>query len=334
MNCCAYSEQVNSEIILDQKAGIQFCEGEPRYDMKFGGGIIDKATVMKASEIPVTPCGLPDCYKCTDIHVDQEMDTTARLSFIRSTALLRFATKDELTEQHYVLLTTRMYGYALQERRWHAFNVEHVLDHEVDSKKLQDSNKSFDDLVLPDAHKKLLRALISNQTRQFRPASTTPTVDTSSTFGTPEDMSMDLVRGKGKGVIILLHGVPGVGKTSTAECVAFHLGRPLFPITCGDLGVDANTVEERLEEYFRLASQWGCVLLLDEADVFLARRSEDQLKRNALVSGKEIMISRNDANTDDTNSVPQSPRVLLWSANAYHQSCRLIRRSVSFAYPR
>ncbi|CAN9337290.1 unnamed protein product [Alternaria alternata] len=262
-------EKVNSEIILDQKAGIQFCEGEPRYDMKFGGGIIDKATVMKASEIALTPCGLTDCFKCTDIHVDQEMDTTARLSFIRSTDLLRFATKDELTEQHYVLLTTRMYGYALQERRWHAFNVEHVLDHEVDSKKLQDSNKSFDDLQPDQA---ISTCINDSNSRYFEH------------LWNPEDMSMDLVRGKGKGVIILLHGVPGVGKTSTAECVAFHLGRPLFPITCGDLGVDANTVEERLEEYFRLASQWGCVLLLDEADVFLARRSEDQLKRNALVS--------------------------------------------------
>jgi hypothetical protein len=77
----------------------------------------------------------------------------------------------------------------------------------------------------------------------------------------------------------------------------------LFPITCGDLGVDANTVEERLEEYFRLTSQWRCVLLLDEADVFIARRSEDQLKQNALVSGKEIMISRNDVNTNDVNSI-------------------------------
>lgn len=77
----------------------------------------------------------------------------------------------------------------------------------------------------------------------------------------------------------------------------------MFPITCGDLGVDANTVEERLEEYFRLTSQSGYVLLLDEADVFLARRSEDQLRQNALVSNKEIMISRNDVNTDDVNSI-------------------------------
>lgn len=43
----------------------------------------------------------------------------------------------------------------------------------------------------------------------------------------------DLVRGKGEGLIILLHGVPGVGKTSTAECVAEYTGRPLFALTCG-----------------------------------------------------------------------------------------------------
>lgn len=44
----------------------------------------------------------------------------------------------------------------------------------------------------------------------------------------------DLVRGKGKGLIVLLHGVPGVGKTSTAECVAEYTGRPLYSLTCGE----------------------------------------------------------------------------------------------------
>ena len=81
----------------------------------------------------------------------------------------------------------------------------------------------------------------------------------------------------------------GVGKTSTAECVATQLGRPLFPITCGDLGTDAEAVEDRLEEYFHLAQRWGCVLLLDEADVFLAKRTTGDLRRNALVSGKSLV---------------------------------------------
>lgn len=53
----------------------------------------------------------------------------------------------------------------------------------------------------------------------------------------------------------------------------------------GDLGVTAATVERALEEKFHLAQVWDCVLLLDEADVFLAERSRDDIKRNALVSG-------------------------------------------------
>ena len=70
----------------------------------------------------------------------------------------------------------------------------------------------------------------------------------------------------GKGLIILLHGEPGVGKTSTAECIADYTKRPLYPITCGDIGDRADKVEENLEKTFQLAHKWGCVLLLDEAE--------------------------------------------------------------------
>lgn len=104
------------------------------------------------------------------------------------------------------------------------------------------------------------------------------------TLGSENSHQVDLVRGKGKGLIILLHGVPGVGKTSTAECVAAYTKRPLFPITCGDIGQTAQEVEKNLEDIFLLARSWGCVLLLDEADVFLAKRQVDSVERNALVS--------------------------------------------------
>ncbi|KAM3066176.1 hypothetical protein ACMFMF_010492 [Clarireedia jacksonii] len=81
-------------------------------------------------------------------------------------------------------------------------------------------------------------------------------------------VGMDLIQGKGSGCIILLHGVPGVGKTSTA----------------GDIGIEPGDVEENMENHFRLAHRWGCVLLLDEADVFLAKRDQRDVQRNGLVS--------------------------------------------------
>lgn len=44
-------------------------------------------------------------------------------------------------------------------------------------------------------------------------------------------------------------------------------------------------MEKRLLKWFQLAEKWDAVMLIDEADVFLERRSTNDLKRNSLVSG-------------------------------------------------
>ncbi|KAK0628740.1 P-loop containing nucleoside triphosphate hydrolase protein, partial [Bombardia bombarda] len=86
----------------------------------------------------------------------------------------------------------------------------------------------------------------------------------------------------GQGLIILLHGAPGTGKTLTAECAASSTKRPLFSMTCGDLGALPSEVEASLEHSFHLAQTWGCVLLLDEADTFLSTRAKGDIIRNNL----------------------------------------------------
>ncbi|KXH50781.1 ATPase [Colletotrichum simmondsii] len=94
----------------------------------------------------------------------------------------------------------------------------------------------------------------------------------------------DLVAGKGEGLVILLHGPPGVGKTLTAECVAESFKKPLYMVTAGDLGTDPRLLEITLAEIFERAVAWDAILLLDEADIFLQDRDYDNLQRNALVS--------------------------------------------------
>ncbi|KAL2857203.1 AAA family ATPase [Aspergillus pseudoustus] len=93
----------------------------------------------------------------------------------------------------------------------------------------------------------------------------------------------DIVENKGKGLIALLTGSPGVGKTLTAEAVAEVTKRPLYVVATGELGIDADEVDRRLETILEITRRWGCVLLIDEADVFLAARGKD-LARDALVS--------------------------------------------------
>jgi len=93
----------------------------------------------------------------------------------------------------------------------------------------------------------------------------------------------DLITGKGGGCIFLLHGSPGVGKTLTAEAVCEHLSIPLYMITVGELGTTPAELEKNLHEILELSALWGCGILLDEADIFLEKRSKTDILRNAMV---------------------------------------------------
>lgn len=62
------------------------------------------------------------------------------------------------------------------------------------------------------------------------------------------------------------------------------------PNCIGDLGTTAKEVEVELEKNFALASRWGCILLLDEADVFLSARERTDFIRNGLVAGRFLSL--------------------------------------------
>lgn len=123
---------------------------------------------------------------------------------------------------------------------------------------------AFDRLVLDSTKGDLIRALVTVQAET--------------------KLAPDIMEGKGNGLVILLHGAPGTGKTLTAETVAELAQKPLYRVTCGDIGIKPDQVEKYLESVLHIGTIWDCVVLLDEADVFLEERSPMDLKRNALVS--------------------------------------------------
>ncbi|KAI0844791.1 hypothetical protein F5Y00DRAFT_187398 [Daldinia vernicosa] len=176
----------------------------------------------------------------------------------------------ELREEDLVLLPKRMFAYALRERRFVPINI-HFL------KPIRREQGVFENLKILKDYKDIVRGLVASH---FQKKSLERRYVDMSTEGPGQD----LIQNKGRGLVVLLHGVPGVGKTATAEAVAMEYRKPLFVITCGDLGLTPSAVENSLNNVFRLANLWDCVLLLDEADVFLSQRSKVDMKRNALVS--------------------------------------------------
>ncbi|KAI1179267.1 P-loop containing nucleoside triphosphate hydrolase protein [Nemania sp. FL0916] len=166
-----------------------------------------------------------------------------------------------------VLLPRRIFGYVLRERRFSRLDVT-CLQWSTEQNKT-----NLDNIEMNDNHRKIIRSAVSSHFRaqQREKELNIPT------------LNIDAIRGKGKGLTILLHGAPGVGKTATAEAVALENKKPLFPITCGDLGTKPDIVDKTLRDIFRYAHLWECILLLDEADIFLTQRERNSLERNALV---------------------------------------------------
>ncbi len=92
----------------------------------------------------------------------------------------------------------------------------------------------------------------------------------------------DIVEGKSGGTTVLCAGPAGVGKTLTAEVYSEIIQRPLYRVHSGQLGLNVAEMEKALQDTLIRAQRWGAVMLIDEADVYIRRRS-DSLASNAVV---------------------------------------------------
>lgn len=165
---------------------------------------------------------------------------------------------DAISAEDFMICDFQIPGFSLFDKKWCFFAVDFIRDVEF-------NNTAFQQLLLPKNHKELVHALVKNH-------------------GT--DDFDDLIKGKGKGLVFVLHGTPGVGKTFTAESIADDVRKPLYVVNSGELGVSPSVVEEHLNSALSLATQWGAIVLIDEADVFLEQRTIHDLTRNCLVSCK------------------------------------------------
>jgi len=89
------------------------------------------------------------------------------------------------------------------------------------------------------------------------------------------------------------------------ECIAEFTKSPLMILNTSDIGTVAKTVEINLTKHFKRAKSWGAVLLIDEADIFMERRSTRDLERNSLVAGKSPARSPNDLSQCTSDTVNQ-----------------------------
>jgi hypothetical protein len=80
---------------------------------------------------------------------------------------------------------------------------------------------------------------------------------------------------QGRGLLALLAGPPGTGKTMTAQTVAASLGLDLFRISLSEVvSKYVGETSKNLQRVFARAEEMDAVLLFDEADALFSRRTE------------------------------------------------------------
>lgn len=168
-------------------------------------------------------------------------------------------TEREFTDEELLTASPVVLGFAFSEKLWLEFTVSGIND-------IDWNEGAFDSLVLPDNQKSIVKALVESHT-----------------FSASRNID-DVIQGKGRGLVAVLHGPPGTGKTLTAEGIAELLKCPLYMVSAGELGTNPRELEAELNKILDIAHSWGAVLLLDEADVFLEKRTIQDIHRNALVS--------------------------------------------------
>ena len=114
----------------------------------------------------------------------------------------------KLSDEEALLANPRVRGYSFSVKKFLEFSVELL-------EPIRWNSDCFDSLVLDPSVKKTMQALVSVHSRE-------------------RESFDDIVKGKGQGLVCVLHGPPGVGKTLTAECVAEYVKRPLYMVSSGD----------------------------------------------------------------------------------------------------
>jgi hypothetical protein len=120
---------------------------------------------------------------------------------------------------------------------------------------------TFDDLVLPDAVKQTLEAIIfeAEERESFW-----------------QEAEARRLFPQGRGLITMFSGPPGTGKTMAAQVVAAELEQDLCRVNVAQLVSKwVGETPKNCEQVIRVAAENNVVLFFDEADALFARRSTE-----------------------------------------------------------
>ena len=132
-------------------------------------------------------------------------------------------------------------------------------------------NFTWDDVVMPEQQKKLLQHACSYIKYKHR---------------VYQEWGFDKRISYGRGLSVLFAGVPGTGKTMSAQVMAKQLNMEMYKINISQIvSKYIGETEKNLQAVFNEAKKANCILFFDECDALFGKRSQvkDAHDRNANV---------------------------------------------------
>lgn len=187
-------QQLDTQVIVDVTLAIN---NEP--DWELGDKVrVEDFTQTDDRETQVPPfChhGIYDEACCGSDFIFKDLamkDSWINNSDSDASGFLRPRRTEDLKQEDIILLPNWVHAFVLRSRQWVTLKTEDLFEVQFEN--------NFDELMFSDSHKKTITALVeTHENARTNPASGHHSVGP----------ALDLVKGKGSGLIILLHGEPG-----------------------------------------------------------------------------------------------------------------------------
>jgi SpoVK/Ycf46/Vps4 family AAA+-type ATPase len=131
-----------------------------------------------------------------------------------------------------------------------------LADDFIEFSALEKPRARLQDVVLPEADRRRLLSVVDRHHEYLR---------------CRREWGIDEVVQYGRGVMILMYGAPGTGKTMTAHGLAEHLGKRVLAVDVPTL-IEARDGDKLLPGLFREARQHDALLFFDECEVLFGSR--------------------------------------------------------------
>ncbi|KAG1735045.1 hypothetical protein EDB19DRAFT_1910886 [Suillus lakei] len=141
-------------------------------------------------------------------------------------------------EDDIALLPRFMPGFDLERKSWGLFDVDEI-------EPIKYNENAWKHIVLDESSKDVVEGVVA-----------------------AFDFSKEVMKDEEQaGLVILLHGPSGTGKTATVEAIAEHFKRPLYSLSACSLPLDTVLLVDTLTSRLDAARTWNAIVLIEDGDV-------------------------------------------------------------------